>query len=108
MRQRLADLEAQARKIQEEMALQEELQQVICRLEDFAATVKHGLEEADWATRRDLIRALVRRVEIGKEEVKVVFRIPHDPDILTSHEKSLQHCSESDLAVAREHRLAWV
>jgi hypothetical protein len=51
------------------------LQLIIGRLEDFAAKLHDGLEAADWASKRDLIRALVKRVEVARNEVNVVFQI---------------------------------
>jgi site-specific DNA recombinase len=44
---------------------------VITQLEDFAAKVKDGLAEAEWLTKRELIRTLVKRVEIGQEVVNI-------------------------------------
>ena len=44
-----------------------------------------------WASKRDLIRTLVKRVEVAQDQVNIVFRIdPYlgDPDL----EKSLQLC----------------
>ncbi|MEO9030664.1 MAG: reverse transcriptase domain-containing protein [Ktedonobacteraceae bacterium] len=56
--------------------------------------MKEGLQEADWSTRRDIIRALVKRVEIDQEQVNVIFRIgpqtPLNPSDTPTH--SLQHC----------------
>src|SRR5919202_1872487 len=78
LRERIAALEEQAQQLAQAEALQEDLRVIIGRLEEFAASVKGGLAEADWATRRELIRALVKRVEIGKDDVNVVFRVsPH-------------------------------
>jgi site-specific DNA recombinase len=51
---------------------------VIGRLEDFAAQVSAGLDTADWSTRREIIRTLISRVEVHREEVNVVFRL-HGP-----------------------------
>ena len=83
LRQRLARLEEQRQALADEAALHGELQLIIGRLEDFAAKLHHGLEAADWASKRDLIRALVKRVEVARNEVNVVFRIdpyPSDGD----------------------------
>ena len=91
LRQRLADLQTQAQQITDEVARQAELRLVITRLEEFAAKVKDGLAEADWLTKRELIRTLVKRVEIGKEEVNVVFRVTPDPFDLSPERGSLQH-----------------
>jgi len=51
---------------------------VINRLEEFAKKVDVTLDAVDFNTKREIIRALVKRVEIYKEEVVVVFRI--DPE----------------------------
>jgi Reverse transcriptase (RNA-dependent DNA polymerase)/Recombinase zinc beta ribbon domain len=83
LRQRLARLEAQRQALADEAALHGALQLIIGRLEDFAAKLHDGLEAADWASKRDLIRALVKRVEVARHEVNVVFRIdpyPSDND----------------------------
>jgi hypothetical protein len=85
------DLQTQAQQITDEVAQQAELRLVITRLEGFAAKVQDGLAEADWLTKRELIRTLVKRVEIGKEEVNVVFRVPPDPFDLSPDRGSLQH-----------------
>ncbi len=52
------------------------LQLVISRLEEFSERVHAGLEALDWPGRREIIRALVRRIEIDRDGVAVVFRIP--------------------------------
>ena len=83
LRQRLARLEEQRQQLADEAALHAELQLIIGRLEDFATKVHDGLEDADWASKRDLIRALVKRVEVAQDEVNIVFRIdpyPGDAD----------------------------
>ncbi|MBO0783809.1 MAG: hypothetical protein J2P37_33800 [Ktedonobacteraceae bacterium] len=60
--------------------IKHELTLILGRLDEFAARVKNGLHEADWLTRREIIRALVKRVEIDQEQVRVVFRV--NPPIL--------------------------
>ena len=92
LRQRLADLENQTQQITDEMARQTELRLVISRLEDFAAKVKGSLDEADWLTKRELMRTLVKRVEIGKDEVNVVFRVTPTPFVSSPGRGSLQLC----------------
>jgi site-specific DNA recombinase len=84
LRQRLARVEEQHHALADEAALQGELQLLIGRLEDFAAKLHDGLEAADWASQRDLIRALVKRVEVARDDVNIVFRVdpyPGDTDI---------------------------
>jgi site-specific DNA recombinase len=92
LRQRLGVLEKQVAQIQDQANLQVELQTAIHRLEEFGEKVKDHLDEADWQMRRELIRTLVKRVEIGKDEVNVVFRILPDSNELALSEQSLHHC----------------
>ena len=92
LRQRLLELEQQEQIIQDQANLQAELQIAISRLEEFGDKVKTNLAEADWQMRRELIRMLVKRVEIGNEEIKVVFRIPLDQGASEPEGNSLQHC----------------
>jgi site-specific DNA recombinase len=96
LRQQLEQLEEQVRQQQEQASEEEELRRIVERLEGFAAQVQAGLEQADWNTRRELIRTLVKRVEIDQAQVRVVFRIgptaPAPP--ANSGSVSLQHCGE--------------
>ena len=92
LRQRITQLEDRDHLLRTELARQAELRLVITQLEDFAAKVKDGLAEADWLTKRDLIRTLVQRVEIGPENVNIVFRVIPDPFEASPDGGSLQHC----------------
>ena len=101
LRQRLARLEEQRQAGADEAALQTELQLISGRLEDFATTVHSGLEAADWASQRDLIRTLVKRVEVARDQVNIVFRVDPYPDDADPEKKSLQLCRGSDDASLR-------
>ena len=92
LRQRIAALEEQAQQLAQAETLQDDLRVIIGRLDEFAERVKGGLAEADWPTRRELIRALVKRVEIGQDEVNVVFRVSPDPFVERPDRGVLQHC----------------
>ena len=110
LRQRLARLEEQRQAGADEAALQTELQLISGRLEDFATTVHSGLEAADWASQRDLIRTLVKRVEVARDQVNIVFRVDPYPDDADPEKKSLQLCRGSEhrplrAAFVREHPL---
>jgi len=102
LRQRVTKLEEQAHQLADAAALHADLQLIIGRLEDFAAKVKDGLEEADWTSRRELIRALVKRVEVDHDQVNVVFRVDQRPGDLGSEKKSLQDCRRSTLTAPGE------
>jgi site-specific DNA recombinase len=99
LRQRLARLEEQRQTLADEAALHGELQLIIGRLEDFATKLHDGLEAADWTSKRDLIRALVKRVEVARDDVNIVFRIDPYPGDADPEKKSLQLCRGSGLPV---------
>jgi hypothetical protein len=42
---------------------------------ELATAVGPHLATADWHRRRDIIRTLVQRIEIGREVIKIVFRV---------------------------------
>jgi site-specific DNA recombinase len=98
MKQRVTSLEAQLQQLADEAVQQRELRLLMGQLEAFVAKVQRGLATADWQTKREVIRALVRRVEISKQEVTVVFRIGSDPFVLSPERGGSQHCW------GREHR----
>ena len=79
LRQRLARLEEQRQALADEAALHGELQLIIGRLENCAAKLHAGLEAANGVSKRDLIRALVKRVEVARDDVNIVFRIDPYP-----------------------------
>jgi site-specific DNA recombinase len=71
------------------------LRLILGRLEDFATKVQHGLAEADWTRKRDLIRALVKRVEVARDDVTLVLRIDPSPGEADPEKKSLPLCRGS-------------
>jgi site-specific DNA recombinase len=75
MRERMQHLEAQVQRLKEESEVQEELRLILGHLETFAAKVHDGLHQADFQTRREIIRALVKRVEVDTQQIRVVFRV---------------------------------
>jgi site-specific DNA recombinase len=75
MRARLQHLEAQVAHLKAEGEMEEELRLVVGRLETFAAKVHDGLQQADFHTRREIIRSLVKRVEVDQQHIQVVFRV---------------------------------
>jgi len=79
MRQRVTKLEVEATALQNAAEQAHSLQLVIGKLETFATLVRDQLDEADWTTRRDLIRTLVRRIEVDDQHVRVVFRVGPEP-----------------------------
>jgi site-specific DNA recombinase len=98
-KERLQTLEAQALHCRTQAQQHAELQLVIGRLEEFSAKVSVGLDQLDWLGRRDLIRTLVKRVEIDRERIQVVFRID-EPTFPSGGDPILQDCGRRALAAA--------
>ena len=78
-KQRLDKLEVDIQAAADQTAAEHELRLVIGQFEDFAQRVREGLQEGDWTTRREIIRALVKRIEIGTENVRVVYKVAPAP-----------------------------
>jgi site-specific DNA recombinase len=106
LRQRIARLEEQRQQLTDEEALHAELHLIIGRLEDFAARVHHGLEEVDWLSKREMMRALVKRVEVAHDQVHVVFRVDQRPGDSSAEKKSLQLCRGSSVTCPGKRILA--
>ncbi|GAC1450726.1 MAG: hypothetical protein NVSMB70_19500 [Chamaesiphon sp.] len=97
LRERLADLENQVQHLKEAAEVEEELRLILGRLETFAAKVRDGLQQVDYQTRREIIRALVKRVEVDEQHLRIVFRVsptsfPPSSEDVTPH--NWQYCGE--------------
>jgi site-specific DNA recombinase len=99
-KERLRRLEEEAQKQKAAQAQQLELRLVLGQLEAFRDRLGQGLAEADWTTRRHIVEALIKRIEIDNQEVRVVYKIdptpPFDPGPQMG---ALQHCSVRQSAI---------
>jgi site-specific DNA recombinase len=102
-KERLSKLEAQQQAQRQEEASRVEVRLVIGHLETFASRVQGGLASADWKTKRDIIRSLVKRVEVDTAEVRVVYRVAPDPFDQAPSRGILQDCRRRALSAAVEH-----
>jgi site-specific DNA recombinase len=75
---RIADLDAKIKADTGDVDQLEHLRVAAKRLRELAAVVGPHLESADWQRRREIIRTLVQRVEIGPEVIRIVFRVTQD------------------------------
>jgi site-specific DNA recombinase len=75
MRERLQHLEEQLQRLKEAAKREEDLLLILGRLESFAAQVQDGLQWADFTRRREIIRTLVKRVEVDEQQLRIVFRV---------------------------------
>jgi site-specific DNA recombinase len=100
-RQRITEVEEQQKQLVDEATLRNELRLIIGRLEDFATKVRENLDQASWLDRREILRALVKRVEIGRTHVTVVFRVGPSPGAFSPSIDLSQHCRQRVHAYSR-------
>jgi site-specific DNA recombinase len=94
LRTRLARLEKAEVAAQEIEQAQRQMRLVVGRLDAFAEQVDEGLAAMGWKEKRDLVRCLVKQVEIDREEVTVCFRVEPAPFARTPDERGfVQHRS---------------
>ena len=78
-KQRLARLENEAAEARNRETQRANLHQVLSKLDDFAEQVRDGLQHADWNTRREIIRSLVKSIKIDNEHVRITYRVSPRP-----------------------------
>jgi site-specific DNA recombinase len=100
LRQRIKTWEEQATTLRDEVAQRTALSLIVGRLQDFARQVRDRMSAVDWSLQRDLIRVLVKRVEIDRGDINVVLRVTPSPIGPGSHgpggERVLHHRGRGD------------
>jgi site-specific DNA recombinase len=91
-KQRLSQLQEQLQSRIDQQARAKELRLVIDNLETFSREVTASLDEADWSKRREIIRTLVKRVEVENEQVRIVYRVDLRPFDSSPERGVLHYC----------------
>jgi len=91
-KQRLRKLEEQITTLSQAQDRDRNLQLMIGHVETFAKTVEGSLTKADFPTKREVIRALVKQIEIGEQDVKIVYKVDSLPFVQAPEKGILQHC----------------
>ena len=91
-RERLSKLEEEHKQRTEEENRDAELRLVIGQLEEFASQVSEGLDSSSWLARREIVRALVKRVEVDEKEARIVYRVSPSPFEKCPRQGLLRHC----------------
>jgi len=99
-RERLSKLEEEHKQRTEEENRDAELRLVIGQLEEFASQVSEGLDSSSWLARREIVRALVKRVEVDEKEARIVYRVSPSPFEKCPRQGLLRHCRGRDEAHA--------
>jgi site-specific DNA recombinase len=97
-RQQLQQFEQQLKQQIDQQTRHKEMKLVIDSLQLFSSQVAAGLDQADWQTRRNIITTLVKRVELQKEQVKIVYRVDLSPFDRRPARGDLEHCKARDCA----------
>jgi len=105
LRRRIARLDIEAGALREAAEQARSLQLVISKLSLFAQAVQDQLETADWQTRRDIVRTLVRRIEVADDLVQVVFRVGPASSGPSEPHRLLPHCQTRGGKLARDQDL---
>jgi site-specific DNA recombinase len=99
----LAKLNEQCKILAEQENNSHQLQLLIVRLDEFAAKLKGKTDKLDWETKRQIIRSLVKSVEVDQERVNVVFRVGALPfELAPAGGRSLQHCNKREYTALRD------
>lgn len=113
---RLSTLEKQIEDSHTIETKQYELFLIINHLAEFERRISHNIEDANFDEKRSIIRAVVKRIEIYRDEIVVIFRVKpttapsQDGNIkngklgATNSEVSfMQHCTRSSFSNIIKH-----
>ena len=73
---RIVDIEAKIAAQTADEGREANLQSFGSRLIEVSKQVQNQLSDADWTTQREIILALIQRIEIGPTKIAIVFRLP--------------------------------
>ncbi|MFB3107294.1 MAG: zinc ribbon domain-containing protein, partial [Pseudomonadales bacterium] len=103
-KQRLDSLQQDAATLADEQVKAEELRLVIGQLQEFSERLADELKEPDWHSKREIIRGLIKRVEVGAEDVRVVYKVSPSPFAQgPASGASLQHCLRRGFSATGEY-----
>ena len=92
LKERLAKLESESQQLAQAIKNHAELGLVYSRFQDFADQINESLTSADWKQRREILRALIKRVEVDNDNIRIVYKVPPRPFANGSHREPSQHC----------------
>jgi len=93
LRQRIEQLEAEARAAETTAAIRTNLRQSVESFEAFAEQIRRGLDLDDFLTRVTILRLLIKQIEVHDETITIVYKVNPRPFELAP-EKGISHdCS---------------
>jgi len=106
-KERLAKLQGEFEKQQKEESGQNAIKLVISCIKEFAHKVNNNLEGADWMTKREIMRSLVKHIEVDEESVRVVYKVPPSPFVQAPEKGRLQDCLRRGQPPAGQYCTTW-
>ena len=105
-RDRLAKLQEQLAASESQSRERSALREALACLDSFSESVRANLDSADWTTRREILRTLIDRVLIERDQIRIVYRINFPLFAKTAstagNEKVLHFCWRSDLTASSQ------
>jgi len=93
VRQRLAREQEALAQRQREQASEAELRLLVGQFETFTQHIADGLEQADFETKRRLLRLLIHRIEVDQDEIRIVYKVQPHPFVPSPAKRGvLQDC----------------
>ncbi len=92
LKERLQKLEREAEAAGKAEWERANLQVMIEHVEMFAERVQSGLHDADWPRRREILRALIKHVEVGEDGIRIVYKVQPCPFEAGPSGGLSQHC----------------
>ena len=108
LKQRVSKLQVLHQAALEAEETERDLALVISRLEDFSAKVTTGLDNLDRTDMRDIIRTVVRRIEIDASRIEIIFRVPSPDGPLGPDHQSKRSVLGNIVQALVERFFAWI
>jgi site-specific DNA recombinase len=102
-KERLAKLELEAKAAVDRESQSQDLRTAIDQLQLFASRIQGGLQDADWGTRREILRSLIRKVEISDDAIRIEYKVGPLPFDRGPSGADSQDCGRADLPVVVQH-----
>jgi site-specific DNA recombinase len=67
-------------------------QALLANFEQFAQQVRASLDQADFATKRTILSVLIKSIEVGDEQIHIVYKVQPLPFVPSPERGCLQHC----------------
>jgi site-specific DNA recombinase len=92
LKERLGKNAKELQVLTEQQQQAEQIQQVFSRLDAFADEMKVNLTTAPHEQRRAILQALIKRVKIGQQAIRIVYKVPHRPFAKAPARGQFQDC----------------